>query len=79
MDRRHRNDRTDATTSTAVREGATARTYRGRDGLDVRLAAPEREVPVQRERLSVVGVLLAFVASGTGRGDVIAASASGAG
>jgi hypothetical protein len=30
----------------------------------VRLAAPEREAPVERERLSLVGVLVAFLASG---------------
>lgn len=36
----------------------------GRDGLDLRLAAPERELPVQRERLSMIGLLLAFFASG---------------
>lgn len=46
-----------------VSEGRAGAYYRGRDGLDVRLAAPEHDVPVQRERLSVVGVLLAFLAS----------------
>ena len=38
--------------------------FRGRDGLDVRLASPERDLPVQRERLSVLGFALAFLASG---------------
>jgi hypothetical protein len=49
------------------REGRAGACFRNRDGLEVRLAAPEREVPVQRERLSVVGVLIAFLASGTER------------
>ncbi|CAG0956815.1 hypothetical protein BURK1_00497 [Burkholderiales bacterium] len=47
-----------------VRDGRAGACFRGRDGLDVRLASPERELPVQRERLSVVGVLIAFLASG---------------
>jgi hypothetical protein len=47
-----------------VREGRAGALFRGRDGLDVRLAAPERETLVRRERLSFVGVLLALVASG---------------
>ena len=47
-----------------VREGRAGALYRGRDGLDFRLAAPERESIVRRERLSFVGVLLALVASG---------------
>ena len=47
-----------------VREGRAGALFRGRDGLDVRLAAPERESVVSRERLSFVGVLLAIVASG---------------
>ena len=47
-----------------MREGRAGALFRGRDGLDVRLAAPEREAVVRRERLSLVGVLLAFVASG---------------
>ncbi len=47
-----------------VRGGKAGACLRGRDGLEVRLAAPEREVPVERERLSLVGVLVAFLASG---------------
>ena len=47
-----------------VREGRAGACFRGRDGLDVRLAAPEREPVVYRERLSIVGVLIALVASG---------------
>ena len=47
-----------------VREGRAGALFRGRDGMDVRLAAPERDNVVRRERLSFVGVLLAFVASG---------------
>ena len=43
--------------------GSTGACFLGRDGLDVRLAAPERERPVQRERLSLLGVVLALVAS----------------
>lgn len=50
-----------------VREGRAGALFRGRDGLDVRLAASERDPVVRRERLSLVGVLLAFVASGVGR------------
>jgi hypothetical protein len=48
-----------------VREGQRGALFRGRDGLDVRLAAPERQPSVSRERLSLVGVLVAFIASGT--------------
>ena len=47
-----------------VRGGTAGTCLRGRDGLEVRLAAPEREAPVERERLSLVGVLVAFLASG---------------
>ena len=47
-----------------VREGQRGALFLGRDGLDVRLAAPEREASVSRERLSLVGVLVAFIASG---------------
>jgi len=47
-----------------VREGRAGALFRGRDGLDVRLAAPEHEPGVSRERLSLVGVLIAFIASG---------------
>ena len=47
-----------------VREGRAGALFRGRDGLDVRLAAPEHEPGVSRERLSLVGVLVAFIASG---------------
>jgi len=47
-----------------VREGRAGALFRGRDGLDVRLAAPERDASVSRERLSLVGVLIAFIASG---------------
>ena len=47
-----------------VREGRAGALFRGRDGLDVRLAAPEHEPAVSRERLSLVGVLIAFIASG---------------
>lgn len=34
------------------------------DGLEVRLAAPERERRLQRSRLSLLGMLAAVVASG---------------
>ena len=47
-----------------VREGRAGALFRGRDGLDVRLAAPERDAGVSRERLSLVGVLITFIASG---------------
>ena len=47
-----------------VREGRAGACFRGRDGLDIRLASPERESVVLRERLSLVGVLLALIASG---------------
>ncbi len=47
-----------------VRGGKAGTCLRGRDGLEVRLAAPEREAPIERERLSLVGVLVAFLASG---------------
>jgi hypothetical protein len=47
-----------------VREGRAGALFRGRDGLDVRLAAPERDAGVSRDRLSLVGVLIAFIASG---------------
>ena len=47
-----------------MREGQRGALFRGRDGLDVRLAAPERQPSVSRERLSLVGVLIAFIASG---------------
>lgn len=50
-----------------VRGGDGGVCLRGRDGLEVRLAAPEREAPVERERLSLVGVLVAFLASGVER------------
>ena len=50
-----------------VREGHAGALLRGRDGLDIRLAVPEREAMVRRERLSVLGVLLALVASGVDR------------
>ena len=47
-----------------VRGGKAGTCLRGRDGLEVRLAAPEREAPIERERLSLVGVLVEFLASG---------------
>jgi len=47
-----------------VREGRAGALFRGRDRLDVRLAAPERDAGVSRDRLSLVGVLIAFIASG---------------
>jgi len=47
-----------------VRGGKDGACLRGRDGLEVRFAAPEHEAPVERERLSLVGVLVAFLASG---------------
>ncbi|HET9339652.1 MAG TPA: hypothetical protein VFQ55_11665 [Casimicrobiaceae bacterium] len=50
-----------------VAEARAGALLRGRDGLDIRLAAPERESSVRRERLSLLGVLLALVASGVGR------------
>lgn len=43
--------------------GSAGAWLRGRDGLDLRLAAPERERQVERERLSLFGVMLAFFAS----------------
>ena len=50
-----------------VHEGRDGAYYRGRDGLEVRLASAERDAPVQRDRLSVVGVLLAMLAGGVER------------
>ncbi len=50
-----------------LRGGSRGACLRGRDGLEVRLAAPEREAPVERERLSLFGVLVAFLASGVER------------
>ena len=47
-----------------VGAGRAGACYRRDDGLEVRLAAPEREPPVQRERLSVLGLMLALLASG---------------
>lgn len=44
----------------SAREGV--RWERG-DGLAVRLAAPEREAAIERGRLSLVGMLLAWAAS----------------
>lgn len=44
--------------------GSAGTCFRRSDGLEVRLASPEREPAVQRERLSMLGVLLAFLASG---------------
>lgn len=35
------------------------------DGLAVRVAAPERESSIERARISLVGMLLAWAASGT--------------
>lgn len=44
------------------RDGAC---WRAGDGLEVRLAAPEREASrLERGRLSLVGVMLAWLASG---------------
>ena len=43
--------------------GADGAWLRGSDGLDLRLAAPERASEIQRERLSMLGVMLAFLAS----------------
>jgi hypothetical protein len=50
-----------------VREGRDGVCWRARDGLEVRLATPERATSLERERLSVVGVLHALVASGVER------------
>lgn len=47
-----------------VRGGRAGACLRGSDGLEVRFAAPEQEAHVERERLSLVGVLVAFLASG---------------
>ena len=48
----------------SAREGV--RWERG-DGLAVRLAAPEREVVLERGRVSLLGLLLAWMASGERR------------
>jgi hypothetical protein len=48
----------------SAREGV--RWERG-DGLVVRLAAPERETMVERGRVSLLGLLLAWAASGDAR------------
>ena len=48
----------------SAREGV--RLERG-DGLVVRLASPEREVVVERARVSMLGLLLAWLASGDAR------------
>jgi hypothetical protein len=61
-ERPHRRDAPDY-----VSEGRAGALLRGRDGLDIRLAVPEDEAIVRRERLSVFGVLLAIVASGVAR------------
>ncbi|MEO8484956.1 MAG: hypothetical protein ABI585_01330 [Betaproteobacteria bacterium] len=50
-----------------VREGRAGACFRGRDGLDIRLAVSEREPAVHRERLSLIGVLAACIASGITR------------
>ncbi len=44
-----------------VRGGAEGAYWKGRDGLQVRLASPERPAPVRRERLSLLAVALALV------------------
>lgn len=46
-----------------VRERRDGACWRAGDGLEVRLAAPEREVKFERGRLSLVGVMLAWLAS----------------
>lgn len=47
-----------------VRERRDGACWRAGDGLEVRLAAPEREARLERGRLSLVGVMLAWLASG---------------
>ena len=54
-----------------VREGRAGALFRGRDGLDVRLAAPEREPCVSRERLSLVGVLSRSSRAACSRGNAM--------
>ena len=46
-----------------IRHGRDGVWWQSRDGLRVRLAAPEPEPTVERARLSVVAVVLALIAS----------------
>jgi len=39
--------------------------WQGADGRNVRLAASESEPPIERSRMSMFGMLIAIVASGT--------------
>lgn len=50
-----------------VRAGREGVWWQAADGMQVRLAAPEDEPVVQRERLSIVAVLVALIASGRAR------------
>ena len=47
-----------------VRSGREGVWWDRGDGLSVRLAAPERERGIERGRLSLLGMLIAFAASG---------------
>ena len=47
-----------------VRSGREGVWWHRGDGLSVRLAGPEREHAIERGRLSLLGVLVAFAASG---------------
>jgi hypothetical protein len=47
-----------------VRSGRDGVWWQRGDGLAVRVAAPERQPAVERERLSLVGMVLAWAASG---------------
>ena len=47
-----------------VRSGREGVGWHRGDGLSVRLAGPEREHAIERGRLSLLGVLIAFAASG---------------
>jgi hypothetical protein len=50
-----------------IRAGRDGVWWQARDGMRIRLAAPEQQPVVERARLSVVAVLLAMIASGRGR------------
>jgi hypothetical protein len=51
-----------------LRSGSDGVWWERGDGMRVRVAAPERERVVERTRLSLVGMLLAYaVSSGSGR------------
>lgn len=50
-----------------VRAGRHGTYWHSGDGHSVQLAAAERETPVERTRVSVLGILVALIASGAAR------------